>query len=173
MQIFQRQRQILRKRTVVRHNSQHFAACAVRSQPAVAKLANRTKAERAASDVDFPNHTLSNPALFRLRTYPADFFDLANKLMSRRSVKIVIPAQNFHVGVANSRHTHAHQRPASPQFRQGFAGFNQLSVLCLKRDQRRAIASASASATSCSANTVRRSRMTESSSTRAITSVPT
>ena len=67
-----------------------------------AKFANGLEAERAAADIDLADDTPADPA-FRLdRTKTGDVHYLADKFVAGYSVEIVVPAEDFHVGVADA-----------------------------------------------------------------------
>src|SRR6516164_11783541 len=100
----------------------------MRFQPAPTKIAKRSVAVRTAGDIDLTGHAVTQPFLpgrgidaLNLRNFP-------NKLMTWRPVKIVVPAQNLHVRVADSGPSHANESPASPQPRQRLRGRLQFPV---------------------------------------------
>src|SRR5205085_10361591 len=77
----------------------------------LAKLAPRFETIGRACDVDLPANPPPHPFLALVRGNARNFRDLSHKLMPRRPSKIMVSAQDLHVGVANSRQPHAHQRP--------------------------------------------------------------
>ena len=120
MQIFQRQRQVLRKSPVVLDDSQHGAARAMRLQPPFTKRAKRAVAIRRTRHVDVAGHARTEPFQFFLCGHAAYGRHFAHKFMPRNATKRMVAAKNLHIGIADSRKPHAHQRPAWPQPRPRF-----------------------------------------------------
>ncbi len=77
-------------------------------QATLAKPAHRTEAERVACDVDFASDSFPDPALLHRRRNSAHFLHFAYEFVSGCPAKIVVAAQNFQVGIANTRHAHTH-----------------------------------------------------------------
>ena len=124
MQVFHRQRQVFGKRPVVIHDAQDGPAFTMHLPSAFAETANWLVAVRRTSNIDFSADPQPPPFLHRFRGDAAHFRNVTNKLMTWCPSKIVIPAKNFNVRVANSGQPNVHQRPAKPQLWQPlFRGF--------------------------------------------------
>jgi hypothetical protein len=102
MQIFQRQRQVLGERPVMRHNPEHGPSQTMRFQSALAKLADWFETVRRARNVNLPANAVPHPLLPFTGRNTRNLSDFANEFMSRRPLEIMVPAQNLHVRVANS-----------------------------------------------------------------------
>src|SRR5208282_1025983 len=118
VEIFQRQGEIFRKRAVVRNDAQHRAPGTMRLQAAPAERAQRLVAIGGAGHIDFACHALAHPALSCFGGDARNLHDFADKFMPRRAAKLVIAAQDFHVGIADSREPHADESPTRAQPRQ-------------------------------------------------------
>ena len=85
------------------------------SVPAIAAWLAEPSAR--ARQINFADDATPDPGAV-LRARDAD--DFAHKFVAERAVKIVIAAQNFDVGIADSREANAHESPARPQSWQRF-----------------------------------------------------
>src|SRR5215469_4254021 len=117
MKIFERKRKIFSECPVVSHNPEHGPPRAVRLQPASAELASWCVPVGAARDIDLARHALFQPFLARPSVYTLNLGDFSHELMPGSPVKVVVTAKNLEVGVADPRHSHAHEGPATPQSR--------------------------------------------------------
>ena len=117
MQVYERQREVFGERAIVADDSQDAPPCAVRWDSAAATSARIAEAQADARQINFANDPTSDPASI-LRARDAD--DIAHKFVAERAVKIVIAAQDFDVGIADSSEANAHEGPARPQSRQWF-----------------------------------------------------
>jgi hypothetical protein len=114
VKVFERERQIIRERAIVVNDAEDFPARAMPRESSLAEFANGMETESTAADVDLANDALSNPPLlFYRRTGDVDH--LTDKFMTRCAGKRVIPAEYFHVGMANARETNSNQSPAGPK----------------------------------------------------------
>jgi hypothetical protein len=83
--------------------------------------------EALARQIDFSDDAAANPVAI-LRACDAD--DFAYKFVPERAVKIVVAAQNFDVGVANSREANADEGPSRLQSRQWFLNDGNVVPAC-------------------------------------------
>ena len=127
MQIHDGQREVFGERAVVAEDSQHAPPRAVRRDSAAAIAAWLAEPQARARQIDFADDAPPDPAAI-LRARDAD--DFAHKFVAERAVKIVIAAQNFDVGVADSREANAHEGPAWPQSRQRFLNDGNVISVC-------------------------------------------
>src|SRR5579859_4975022 len=139
MQIFQRQRQIFRERSVMRHDSKNRPSRTVRLQSTLAKIANWQKSIGRTGHVDLAGDAFAYPPLLRRRGNSSDVSYLADKFMSRRAAKPVVATQNLHVRVANTGQPHANQGPTRPQLRDWLLHLGQPLALHHKADHLRSI----------------------------------
>src|SRR5947207_9142956 len=114
VQTFKRQGQIFGECAIMRHDAENLAPLAMPRKAAFAKPANRLKSQRAARNVNFSSDALADPAFLHRGGNLGCVLNFADKFMSRRSAKIMIAAQNFNIGVADTRHSQAYQSPAWP-----------------------------------------------------------
>jgi hypothetical protein len=119
----------------MRNDSKYLAAFAMLAKSTLAKTAQGSEAERAASNVDFPGDALSDPAILYRRRYAGDVLHLADEFMARYTVKSVIPAQNFNVGITDAGEVHAYERPAGEQLPQTDLRWLQTAVTCSESKQ--------------------------------------
>ena len=119
--IFNRQRQIFREGAVVRHDAKYLAALAMSCESSFAKKADCAETKCTARDIDFSGDALSYPSILNGRGYASNVLHFADKLVAWCSAKIVVTAQNFDIGIADSGEPHAYQCPARPQPWQRFA----------------------------------------------------
>jgi hypothetical protein len=77
-------------------------------QATLAKPAHRPEAERVAWDIDFAGDSFPDPPLLHRRRNSARFLHFAYEFVSRCAAKIVVTAQNFQVGITNTRHAQTH-----------------------------------------------------------------
>src|SRR5260370_14241349 len=115
MQIFQRQGQIFRDRTIVGHNAEHGPLRTVHLHPTLAKFAHRPKSVSRAGHVDLARHALAYPPLLPLRGNSGDIRYLPDKFMSQRAAKPMLAAQELHVSIAYPAHPHTNARPSWTQ----------------------------------------------------------
>src|ERR1700674_489048 len=114
MQIHNGQREAFGERAIVADDSQHAPPCAVRRDSPAAIAAFLAEAQTRTRQINFADDAPPDPGtIFRAR----DADDFAHKFVSERAVKIVIAAQNFDVGVADSSEANAHEGPAWSQSR--------------------------------------------------------
>jgi hypothetical protein len=85
------------------HDAEHSAAGAMRLETAAAKSADGAVAMGGAGDVDFAGDSFPDPAVALARGNAAHFGNYAYEFVSGNAAKSVIAAQNFDVGVADSR----------------------------------------------------------------------
>src|SRR6266700_3252224 len=95
-------------------DSQHTAPRAMRRDSAAAIAAHFLEAQASAGEIDLSDDAPPNPTLILCAGYAHHF---SHEFMAERAVKIVIAAQDFNIGVTDSRQAHADQRPAAPQSR--------------------------------------------------------
>ena len=112
MQIFKRQRQVLGESAVVRNDAQDGATRAMRLQAAAAELADGLVAISRAGHVNLAGNALVEPFPFRRSRNAVNGKHFTNKFVANDASKIVIAAQNFHIGVADAGHANANERPA-------------------------------------------------------------
>ena len=109
MQVHNGKREIFGERAIVTNNSQHAPPCALRRYFAAAKPAWLAEPEPGTRQINFTGDPSPDP--FAILWAP-DAYHLAHEFVTERSVKIVISAQNFHIGVADSREANADQGPS-------------------------------------------------------------
>ena len=73
-----------------------------------------TKPQASAREIDFPNHAPPHPVLIPCAR---DLHDVTHEFMPESAVKIVIAAQDFNIGIADSRQANMDQCPPGPQSR--------------------------------------------------------
>jgi hypothetical protein len=112
MQVHNGQDEVFGECAVVAENSENAAARAVRRDSTAAIAAWLAEAQAFARQIDFSDDAAADPGAI-LRACYAD--DIAHKFVAERAVKIVIAAQNFDVGVADSREANADEGPARLQ----------------------------------------------------------
>ncbi len=100
MQIHDGQGQKLREGAVMADDPQHAPPRAMRRDSSTAITASFGESKPRAGQIDFSHDAPPDPAAI-LRATDAHYF--AHEFVPERAVKIVIPAQDFHVGIANSR----------------------------------------------------------------------
>src|SRR5260221_9595313 len=111
------QREVFSESAVVAENAKHGAAGTMRFQATFTKTADRLKSERSARDVDFADDAFPDPCLLHGGGNVRDINNFPDEFMARNSMKAMIAAKNFHVGIANPGETHSHQSPATAQLR--------------------------------------------------------
>ena len=120
VEIFERQRQKLCERAMVRHDAKNGPSRAVRLQATFAKIASGAVTVSRTGNVNFPAHSPAQPLVFfrrRNAMHPGYFTD---EFMARNAAKALIPAKQLDIGVANSGKPNADQRPSAPQPGQWF-----------------------------------------------------
>src|SRR5882762_3564335 len=95
-------------------NSQDAAARAIRPNSAAAIAAHLPRAEMAkpqagARENDFSDDAPPHPVLVFCA---GDAHDIAHEFVAECATKIMIAAQDFDIGIADSSQAHADQRPA-------------------------------------------------------------
>ena len=127
VQVHDGQREVFGKRAVMADDSKDAAARAVRRNSAAAIAARVAEAKAGARKLISPTTRRPIQALILCAR---DANDFAHEFVAERAVKIVIAAQNFDVGVADSRQAHTDQGPAGPQSRQRFFNHCDTILLC-------------------------------------------
>jgi hypothetical protein len=100
----------------------------MRLQAPAAEIANGPVIVSWARNIDFARNAFAEPALPRCRGNAGHLDDFANEFMARYAAKLMIAAENFHVGITNPRQTHANEGPARPQLRNWTPDLAQFSV---------------------------------------------
>src|SRR6266478_6065747 len=109
-------------------NAEHRAMLAMSLQATPAKIADWMASKRLAGNIDFSADAPPQPFfLFRSRC-TAQLFNRAHKFMPGNTAKVVVPVQQLHIGIADSREPHAYQRPPRPQFRKRLGCGFQFSI---------------------------------------------
>jgi hypothetical protein len=122
VQIHDRQRQEFCEGAIVAQDSEHAPPLAMRRNSVAAVAAHlspsmMTKPQASAGNVDFTDNAPPHPVLIPCA---GDLHDVANEFVAERAMKIVIAAQDFNIGIANSRQAHTDQRPPGPPSRWRF-----------------------------------------------------
>ena len=112
VQVHDGQREVFGERAVVADDSQDAPPLAMRRYPPAAIAAWPAEAQAGARQIDFADDAPPDPAAILRACHAHDF---AHKFVAQRAVEIVIAAQDFDVGVADSREANAHERPARLQ----------------------------------------------------------
>jgi hypothetical protein len=73
-----------------------------------------TKLQAGARNIDFTDNAPPHPVFIACASNP---HDITHEFVAERAVKIVIAAQDFNIGIADSRQANADQRPPGPQAR--------------------------------------------------------
>jgi hypothetical protein len=121
MQIHDGQREVFGECAVVAEDSQDAPTFAVRRDSPPAIAARLAEAEPRTRQIDFADNAAANPSAI---LGACDALDFAHKFVAERALKIVVAAQNFDVGIADSREADANEGPARFQARQGFLDDN-------------------------------------------------
>jgi hypothetical protein len=105
VQIHDRQRQEFGEGAIVAQDSKHTSPLAMRGNSAAAVAAHfpppvMTKSQPSAGKVNFSYNASPNPVFV---TCAGDPHYLTYEFMAERALKIVIPAQDFNIGIADSR----------------------------------------------------------------------
>src|SRR6266567_4409688 len=114
VKIFEWQGEILCKGAIMRDDAENFAPRAVSFEAAAAKTAQRAETECRAADIDFAHDAAADPARAFVRG-AAHVLYFTDKFVAGGSAKIVIPAQNFDVGIADACQAHPNQGPRGPE----------------------------------------------------------
>jgi hypothetical protein len=134
VEIFQRQSEIFRKRAIVRNDAEYRTPGTMRLQAAPAEGAHRPVAIGGAGHIDFACHALPEPALSCFGGDARNLRDFTDKFVSRRAAKIVIPAQDFYISVADAREVYADQSPTAFQPWERFSSGNKLVIVDRKAE---------------------------------------
>src|SRR5439155_23547410 len=110
------------------NDSEYRSMRAMRLQSAAAKAADGTLPERPTGNIDFTANTPPQPFIFFRSRGATQLFNRAHKFVPGNAVKIVITVQEFHVGVTNSRQSHANEYPPLPELRRRPLCCFQLSI---------------------------------------------
>src|SRR5438105_10140448 len=96
---------------VASDDSEHCAVCAV------TRISRSTEIASAASRVDFPDHALARrqwpgrmPGSRPQRCGRSNFFDYADELMTKRSLKSRVSSRDLQIRVADAGECYAHER---------------------------------------------------------------
>ena len=111
VQVYDGQREVFGECAVVADDSEDAAPLAVRRNAAPAISAWVTESQSGARQINFAGDAAADPGAI-LRARDAD--DFAHEFVAERAMKIVVAAQNFDVGVADSREADADEGPARP-----------------------------------------------------------
>src|ERR1700719_1386666 len=157
-----------------------FSAREVGLQSSAAKFAGALKSESCAGDINFAGDAAAQPIILLAAPRAVHVHHFPDEFVTRRSVKGMVAAKNFDVRVAEPGEPHAYKRPAATESWQWLSNGGECVISydegkhvgLLRRSQQHAATIAAASAASSSGKTVRRSRITQSSSIRAITGGP-
>jgi hypothetical protein len=119
VQIHDRQRQKFGEGAIMAQDSKHASPLAMRRNSTAAISAHlllpmMTKPQASAGKIDFANDAPPYPVLV---TCAGDPHNVAHEFMAERAVKIVIAAQDFDIGIADSRQANPDQCPPGPQSR--------------------------------------------------------
>jgi hypothetical protein len=114
VQIFEGQRKVFREGAVMRNDAKHGSASAVRFQAPPAEGANRAITVSRTRHIDLTHNAPPDPPSPLSFGNAVNLRDLADKLVPRRTAKIMIPAQNLNIGVANSSQPDTDKHPALP-----------------------------------------------------------
>jgi hypothetical protein len=104
MQIHDRQYQIFCEGAIMAYNSQNAAPPAMRGNSATAIAAhfsppNSAEPQTFAGNINFSDDAPPDPVLVFCA---GDAHHVAHKFMTERAIKIMIAAQDFNIGIANS-----------------------------------------------------------------------
>ena len=119
VQINDWQRQEFGEGAIVAQDSKHTSPLAMRGNSPAAVAAHllppvMTKSQASARNIDFTDNAPPHPVLIACSGDP---HDITHEFMAERAVKIVIAAQDFNIGIADTRQANADQGPAGPQSR--------------------------------------------------------